>query len=109
MRPPEGLIVAGRFEQTFGRAEPTAVALLHVDCDFYEPVRLSLEAFFPRVSPGGFVVLNDYGTFPGCRAATEEFLARQGLVVEPTFIDHAAVFLQKPTAPTSAPLRSGAR
>jgi O-methyltransferase len=98
--PPERFeIVSGRFEQTFERADPTTVALLHVDCDFYEPVRLSLETFFRRVSPGGFVVLNDYGTFPGCRAATDEFLARQGLEVEPTFIDHAAVFFRKPPVP----------
>jgi O-methyltransferase len=106
--PPERFeIVSGRFEQTFDRVETTAVALLHIDCDFYEPVRLSLETFFPRVSPGGFVVLNDYGTFPGCRAATDEFLAHRGLELEPTFIDHAAVFFQKPPAAGAVSLAFG--
>jgi O-methyltransferase len=94
-------IAVGRFEQTFEQVETPAIALLHVDCDFYEPVKQSLETFFPRVSPGGFVVLNDYGTFPGCRAATDEFLARQGLNLEPTFIDQAAVFFQKPMSATT--------
>ncbi len=89
-------IFSGLFEATFARIDAPQVALLHLDCDFYEPVKLSLKRFYPRVSPGGYIVLNDYGTFPGCRAATDEFFADEGVEVTPTFIDRAAIFLQKP-------------
>lgn len=96
---PEGRfrIVRGWFADTLpGRTEPGQVALLHVDCDFYDPVRLTLETFFARVAPGGFVVLNDYGSFAGCRTATDEFLAADGRGLRPVMIDRAAAFLQIP-------------
>ncbi len=37
------------------------MALLHVEYDFYGPVKLVLESFYERLSFGGYVVLNDYG------------------------------------------------
>jgi SAM-dependent methyltransferase len=95
-------IVGGRFEDTLPASSVGRVALLHVDCDLYEPVRLSLETFYPRVSPGGYVVVNDYGTFPGCRAATDELLQREAPEVKPVFVDRAAVYFQKPGARAGA-------
>lgn len=91
-------LVVGRFEETFPSLEPLTTALLHVDCDFYEPVRLTLEKFFPSLSPGGFVVLNDYGAYKGAHDATNEFLAANGLEVELVAIDPTASFFQKPGA-----------
>jgi O-methyltransferase len=90
-------VVRGWFNETFPKITPLPVALLHVDCDFYEPVKLSLETFYPQVQPGGFVVLNDYGSFAGCRAATDEFLETSGLrrgdLVQ---IDQDAYYFRKP-------------
>jgi O-methyltransferase len=89
-------IVVGRFEQTFATVSTPRTALLHVDCDFYDPVRLTLEKFFPSMPPGGFVVLNDYGIYRGAKAATDEFLERNGIAVEPVALDPTAAFFQKP-------------
>ena len=89
-------IVTGLFQETFPTVPTPRTALLHVDCDFYEPVKLTLEKFFPSLSPGGFVVLNDYGIYKGARAATDEFLTAQGLEIEPVAIDPTAAFFQKP-------------
>jgi O-methyltransferase len=89
-------IVTGFFADTFSGLTPPPTALLHVDCDFYEPVKLTLEKFFPTMPPGGFVVLNDYGIFRGARQATDEFLAANGIDVEPVAIDPTASFFQKP-------------
>ena len=89
-------IATGLFEDTFPAIETPPTALLHVDCDFYEPVKLTLEKFYPRLAPGGFVVLNDYGIYKGARQATDEFLAAAGLDVEPVAIDPTASFFQKP-------------
>jgi len=89
-------IYVGLFEDTFPTAPSRPVALLHVDCDFYEPVLLTLRTFYPQVSPGGFVVLNDYGTFKGAKEATDEFLAANGLELEPIAIDPGSSFFQKP-------------
>jgi O-methyltransferase len=90
-------IVRGWFEDTLPQAEPRPVALLHVDCDFYDPVKLALETFYPHIEPGGFVILNDYGGFAGCRAAAEEFLGKTGLQLLLRQIDQDAYYFQKPS------------
>ena len=89
-------IVPGFYADVLPSFEPPTVALLHVDCDFYEPVRLVLEKFYPAVSEGGFVVLNDYGIYKGARAATDEFMDALGLTLAPVPIDPTAAFFQKP-------------
>jgi asparagine synthase (glutamine-hydrolysing) len=63
----------GLFEDTLHPSRP--LALVHIDSDWYDPVRLCLERTYPHVSRGGFVVLDDYHDYAGCRTATDEFLA----------------------------------
>jgi O-methyltransferase len=89
-------IVRGRFEKTFGSVKPTPVALLHVDCDFYEPVKLTLETFYPLVVAGGFVIFNDYGSFQGCRTAADEFMSANSIKAPLIQIDQDAYYFQKP-------------
>ena len=52
-------------------------ALVHVDVDLYEPTRDCLARFGPRMSDGGVIVIDDYGSanFPGCRTAVDEYRA----------------------------------
>jgi O-methyltransferase len=94
-------IIVGRFEETLPKAERPPIAILHVDCDFYEPVVLTLETFYDHVEPLGCVVFNDYGSFQGCRRATDEFLTRRGLTSSLTQIDQDAYFFRKPAAAQS--------
>jgi len=89
-------IVRGLYADTFATVEIPRIALLHIDCDFYEPHKLTLQKFYPAVSPGGFVVLNDYGIYKGARAATDEFFEVNRLDIEPVAIDPTASFFQKP-------------
>lgn len=53
-------------------------SLVHIDVDLYEPTRDSLEFFYPRMAPGGVVVIDDYGSaiFPGAKTAVDEYLAK---------------------------------
>jgi hypothetical protein len=62
-----------RFAEVAGRS----FALLHVDVDLYEPTRDALEFFWPRLSPGGMVVCDDYGSrkCPGAKRAFDEYFA----------------------------------
>ena len=57
------------------------ISLLHIDVDLYEPTRVCLEAFYPRVVRGGLVILDDYGAFPGANKAIEEFLGPLGVEI----------------------------
>ena len=72
-------IVKGWFADTLKSVTVPAIALLHIDADWYDPVKLCLETFFEAVSPGGFVVLDDYGRWEGCTRAADEFLQARNL------------------------------
>lgn len=64
----------GWFSETIPECGIESIAFLHIDCDFYEPTKLVLNAFFHRLSPGAYVQLDDYTAFEGCRVAVNEFL-----------------------------------
>ena len=63
----------GLFEDTLHPDAP--VALAHVDSDWHDPVATCLERIAPQLTPGGFIVLDDYDDYGGCRDATDAFLA----------------------------------
>ena len=64
---------------------------------------LTLKVMYPLVSPGGFVVIDDYGTFPGARRATEEYLLRVGETASLRRIDRSGRYWRKGTGPGPAP------
>jgi O-methyltransferase len=66
----------GLFEDTLRLSEP--VALVHIDCDWYEPVMLCLQRLYPLLSVGGFVIADDYFDWEGARRACDEFLSLHG-------------------------------
>lgn len=70
----------GLFDDTFSQQPlPEKIALLHIDCDWYESVNDCLDALYGRVSDRGFVILDDFGYFEGCRLAFYSFCERNGL------------------------------
>jgi O-methyltransferase len=96
---PERLhVVKGWFAETFPEVAPAIkqVAIVHADGDWYESVRLTLETFEPKVSPGGFVVIDDYGFWEGAKEATHEYRASRGIDASLVEIDQTAVFWRKP-------------
>lgn len=66
----------GWFSETFPKADLGKIALLHADGDFYESVKITLETWFPRMSSGGYIQIDDYSAFIGCRTAVDDFLSR---------------------------------
>jgi O-methyltransferase len=91
-------IVPGWFQDTLPTLSVSRIALLHIDADWYDSVRICLEHLYDRVSPGGFVVFDDYGYWQGCRAAWQEFRQARGLAVDVTDVDGIGAYFQKPGA-----------
>jgi O-methyltransferase len=88
---------AGWFENTLPEAagEIGPIAVLHCDGDWYESVRLTLESMYPLVSRGGFVVIDDYGAWPGARRATKEHRRKAGDSARLRRTDHAGRYWRK--------------
>jgi O-methyltransferase len=72
-------ICPGWLQATLQDHKPEKIAVLRVDCDWYEPVKCVLEELAPLVSTGGPVILDDYGIWEGCTLATHEYLAKHQL------------------------------
>src|SRR6185437_369283 len=85
----------GWFDRTFPAANIPQIALLHIDADFYESVKLALETWEPRVSPGGCIQIDDYSSFIGCRRAVDEYLMKRPHLKLETF-KKIAFFIRKP-------------
>jgi len=68
--------VPGFFPESLaGTSLPDAIAVAHIDCDLYQPMKAAIAEFYPRLSPGGILIMHDYasGGWPGARRAVDEF------------------------------------
>ena len=88
-------IVPGLFDQTLAKECPEKIALLHVDCDWYQSVKICFETLFDHVVEGGIIQIDDYFTWQGCRKAVDEFLVSRHLETKLHRIDRSAVRLRK--------------
>jgi len=60
----------------FGEVSNLKFSFVHIDVDLYQPIKDSLEFFYPRIVKDGVIALDDYGylDFPGARRAVDEFM-----------------------------------
>lgn len=86
----------GWFRDSFTRSEADAVAVLHIDCDWYESVRLCLERWYDRVRPGGAIIINDYGTYCGATKAVHDFMEERSIRVELRRLGPSGAWFTKP-------------
>jgi hypothetical protein len=68
--------------------------VLNADGDWYASVRLTLETFYDRVSPEGFVAVDDYGVWSGARQAVDEFRSARS-IEQPLITVEAAAYWRK--------------
>jgi len=95
-------LVKGLFQETLPATETGEISLLHIDGDWYESTRVCLETLWDRVSEGGFVQIDDYGEWQGCKKAVDEFFAARGIEVQLQYVDPSARRLVKPRSKTRA-------
>lgn len=82
----------GWFCDTLPTAPIKQLALLRLDGDLYASTHDALNAMYHRVSPGGYIIVDDYGSWNGCRAAVDEFRNAHGITSEMTKIDFTGVY-----------------
>jgi hypothetical protein len=69
-------IYKGWIPERFNEVDGQSFRLVHIDVDLYEPTKDSIEFFYPRMSAGGVMIFDDYGTTscPGAYKAVEEYM-----------------------------------
>lgn len=69
------IIHAGYFPDTTRELEESSYAFVHLDADLYQPTLAALKFFYPRLSPGGVIMVHDYNhNWEGVRKALSEFM-----------------------------------
>lgn len=72
-------VVKGWFSDTLPPAGLRRIAFLRLDGDLYNSTYDALSRLEPLVAPGGYVYVDDYGSFRGCGAAVDRYLRETGL------------------------------
>jgi O-methyltransferase len=71
--------VPGFFETTLPQLADRTWALVRLDGDSYSATQVGLHSLYPSLSPGGFVVIDDYRVVEGCRRAVDDFRSAYGI------------------------------
>jgi hypothetical protein len=73
--------VVGDVLQTLRADLPDCISILRLDTDWYESTRFELETLYPLLSPGGVLIIDDYGHWEGARKAVDEYFAHSPILL----------------------------
>ncbi len=86
----------GWFKDTLHTAPVEKIAVARLDGDLFESTMDALNALYHRVTPGGFVIIDDYGSWRGCSDAVNEFREKHGISEPMQKIDVHGYFWRVP-------------
>jgi hypothetical protein len=89
------IFLRGLFSDTLPRLSNKCFALIRLDGDMYGSTMSALADLYDRVSPSGFVIIDDYGGLRNCAKAVHDFLDQHGLRVNIVPIDESCVWWRK--------------
>ena len=88
--------VKGKVEDTIASNQPTRLALLRLDTDWYNSTKIALEHLYPRIVEGGILIVDDYGHYQGQRQAVDEYFGSIGRKPLLHRIDYSCRVMVKP-------------
>ena len=81
--------IEGKVEDTIPLHVPNEISILRLDTDFYESTKHELNHLYPRLSPGGVLIIDDYGHWLGQKKAVDEYFEKHGIRMLLNRIDYA--------------------
>jgi hypothetical protein len=82
--------VEGRVEDTVPQEAPHEIAILRLDTDWYESTKHELVHLFPRIAPGGVLIIDDYDFWQGAKRAVDEYFRETAVPILLMRIDEEA-------------------
>jgi O-methyltransferase len=86
----------GAVEHTLPALAPASIAMVRLDTDWYESTRHELFHLYPRLSPHGPLIIDDYGHWQGARRAVNEYFLSLGRPSDLHRIDYTGRLHFKP-------------
>lgn len=88
------VFLKGWFKDTLPNAPISKLAVLRLDGDMYGSTIETLETLYPKLSAGGFCIIDDYA-LSGCKAAVDDFRAANSITTPLEVIDYTGVYWRK--------------
>lgn len=88
------VFLKGWFKDTLPTAPIDKLALMRLDGDMYESTMDALNALYPKLSKGGYCIIDDYA-LPGCRKAVEDYRRQHGVDAAIESVDWTGVYWRK--------------
>lgn len=85
----------GWFKDTLPDADIDRLALLRLDGDLYESTIDALRALYPKLSVGGYCIVDDYGALDACRRAVDDYRATHGITEPMEAIDWTGTYWRR--------------
>jgi O-methyltransferase len=85
----------GWFKDTLPQAPIERIAVARLDGDMYESTMTAIDALYPKLQPGGFLIVDDYGAVKGCKQAIMDYRARHCITEPIETIDWTGAYWRK--------------
>lgn len=85
----------GYFNKTLPTAPIVKLSVLRADGDLYESQMDVFNNLYPKLSVGGYAIVDDYFELPGCRRAIDEYRQAHHITEEIRGIDTEGIYWQK--------------
>jgi hypothetical protein len=90
------VFLPGYFNNTLPTAPIDKLSLLRIDADLYDSTKDCLTYLYPKLSSGGYVIIDDYGESEfECRRAVNEYRQQNGITTPFTLVDSKCVYWRK--------------
>ncbi|MCU1350990.1 MAG: putative O-methyltransferase [Acidimicrobiales bacterium] len=87
--------IKGWFKDTLPTAPVEQLAVLRLDGDMYESTIDALTHLYPKLSPGGFLIVDDYGVIPACDRAVDDYRAAHDITEPFTRLEGIGIYWRK--------------
>jgi hypothetical protein len=85
----------GWFKDTLPAAPIDKIAVLRLDGDLYESTIVALENLYPKLSPGGYIIIDDFTNSPPCQQAVTDYRRIHHITEEIIPVDWSGAYWQK--------------
>ncbi|MEO6718712.1 MAG: TylF/MycF family methyltransferase [Ferruginibacter sp.] len=85
----------GWFKDTLPNAPIEKLSVLRLDGDMYESTINALDNLYPKLSKGGYLIIDDFGNIEGCRQAVMDYRMKYDITEEILDIDGFGVYWKK--------------
>jgi O-methyltransferase len=87
--------LTGWFKDSLPSAPIDRLALIRLDGDLYQSTIDAISVLYPKLSVGGYVIVDDYHAFPGCRQAVDDYRGHHGITEPLAGIDWTGVYWRR--------------